>query len=40
MFNFDHPNAFNEQLMYKTLQDILAGKIVQIPAYDYRTNSL
>ncbi|XP_059607913.1 uridine-cytidine kinase isoform X1 [Phlebotomus argentipes] len=40
MFNFDHPDAFNEKLMLKTLQDILAGKKVEIPAYDYRTNSL
>lgn len=40
LFNFDHPDAFNEKLMYDSLKDILAGKIVQIPAYDYRSNSL
>ncbi|GAB0091593.1 Uridine-cytidine kinase [Sergentomyia squamirostris] len=39
-FNFDHPDAFNEEFMLKTLQDILAGKKVEIPSYDYRTNSL
>ncbi|CAH0559347.1 unnamed protein product [Brassicogethes aeneus] len=39
-FNFDHPDAFNETLLLETLQDILAGKIVQIPTYDYRHHSL
>ncbi|KAF6205756.1 hypothetical protein GE061_019929 [Apolygus lucorum] len=38
-YNFDHPDAFNETLIYQTLQDILAGKKVDIPAYDYRSNS-
>ncbi|XP_055697426.1 uridine-cytidine kinase isoform X1 [Phlebotomus papatasi] len=40
VYNFDHPDAFNEDLMLKTLQDILAGKKVEIPSYDYRSNSL
>lgn len=40
LFNFDHPDAFNEILMYDTLKDILAGKMVQIPTYDYRNHSL
>lgn len=39
-FNFDHPDAFNEELMLKTLQQILAGQIVEIPSYDYRSNSI
>uniref|UniRef100_A0A1L8DLA6 uridine/cytidine kinase n=1 Tax=Nyssomyia neivai TaxID=330878 RepID=A0A1L8DLA6_9DIPT len=39
-FNFDHPDAFNEDMMLRTLKDILAGQKVEIPAYDYRTNSL
>ncbi|XP_018574560.1 probable uridine-cytidine kinase isoform X2 [Anoplophora glabripennis] len=39
-FNFDHPDAFNETLIYDTLTDILAGKMVQIPTYDYRNHSL
>ncbi|KAL1138755.1 hypothetical protein AAG570_008817 [Ranatra chinensis] len=38
-YNFDHPDAFNDELIYKTLQDILAGKKVNIPVYDFRTNS-
>lgn len=39
-FNFDHPDAFNEQLMKETLVDILEGRIVKIPTYDYRHHSL
>ncbi|XP_030375923.1 uridine-cytidine kinase isoform X2 [Scaptodrosophila lebanonensis] len=40
MFNFDHPDAFNEDLMYETLQCILKGNKVEIPSYNYCTNSL
>lgn len=40
LFNFDHPDAFNEELMYNTLTLLLEGKIVEIPTYDYRSNSL
>ncbi|KAL7035286.1 hypothetical protein ACKWTF_008302 [Chironomus riparius] len=39
-FNFDHPQAFDEKLMYSTMQDILQGKKVTINSYNYRTNSL
>ncbi|XP_076654558.1 uridine-cytidine kinase isoform X1 [Halictus rubicundus] len=39
-YNFDHPDAFNNDLILQTLQDILAGVKCEIPAYDYRTNSL
>ncbi|XP_015605821.1 probable uridine-cytidine kinase isoform X2 [Cephus cinctus] len=39
-FNFDHPDAFDNDLILQTLQDILAGIKCEIPAYDYRTNSL
>uniref|UniRef100_A0A1B6CPJ1 uridine/cytidine kinase n=1 Tax=Clastoptera arizonana TaxID=38151 RepID=A0A1B6CPJ1_9HEMI len=38
-YNFDHPAAFNNEFIYQTLQDILAGKKCHIPVYDYRTNS-
>ncbi|XP_023708708.1 uridine-cytidine kinase isoform X2 [Cryptotermes secundus] len=38
-FNFDHPGAFNNDLILQTLRDILAGKKCEIPVYDYRTNS-
>lgn len=39
-FNFDHPDAFDENLMYRTMKDILEGKKVVINSYDYRTNSI
>ncbi|XP_066906594.1 uridine-cytidine kinase isoform X1 [Halyomorpha halys] len=38
-YNFDHPDAFNEELMLQTLQNILEGKKVTLHTYDYRTNS-
>ncbi|XP_059218327.1 uridine-cytidine kinase isoform X2 [Stomoxys calcitrans] len=40
LYNFDHPDAFNEQLIYETLEAILKGFKVEIPGYDYKTNSL
>lgn len=39
-FNFDHPDAFDENLMYSTMKTILDGKKVTISVYDYRTNSV
>ncbi|MPC36324.1 Uridine-cytidine kinase 2-A [Portunus trituberculatus] len=39
VFNFDHPDAFDNELVLKTLQQILDGKICRIPNYDYVTNS-
>ena len=39
-FNFDHPDAFDTDLLKRTLKDILDGKKCEIPAYDYRTNSM
>ena len=39
-YNFDHPDAFDNDLILQTLEDILAGIKCEIPAYDYRTNSL
>lgn len=39
-YNFDHPDAINDELIYQTLMDILAGKKCEIPTYDYRTNSM
>uniref|UniRef100_A0A1A9WH69 uridine/cytidine kinase n=1 Tax=Glossina brevipalpis TaxID=37001 RepID=A0A1A9WH69_9MUSC len=40
LYNFDHPDAFDEQLKYETLQAVLKANKVEIPSYDYRTNSL
>lgn len=39
MYNFDHPDAFDNDLIYKTLKDILNEKIVQVPVYDFILNS-
>ncbi|XP_041914182.1 uridine-cytidine kinase 2-B isoform X2 [Alosa sapidissima] len=38
-FNFDHPDAFDNELIKKTLHDIIQGKTVQIPVYDFITHS-
>ncbi|OWF36332.1 uridine-cytidine kinase 2-like [Mizuhopecten yessoensis] len=38
-FNFDHPDAFDHEFMLKTIKDILKGKTVQIPNYNYVRNS-
>lgn len=39
-FNFDHPDAFDEDLMFTTMKKILEGQKVTINVYDYRTNSV
>jgi uridine kinase len=33
--NFDHPSAFDNDLLLEHLHDLLAGKPVQMPEYDY-----
>ncbi|XP_070701760.1 uridine-cytidine kinase 2-B [Pempheris klunzingeri] len=38
-FNFDHPDAFDNELILETLREILQGKTVQIPVYDFVTHS-
>jgi len=37
--NFDHPDAFEHDLLTNNLIDLKAGKIVQIPIYDYTTHT-
>jgi len=34
-YNFDHPEAFDYDLMYKTLKDLKTGKTIQVPIYDF-----
>jgi uridine kinase len=29
-YNLDHPDAFDEKLLYKTLQDLLNGQTVKV----------
>ncbi|KAM5145149.1 uridine-cytidine kinase 2 isoform 1-T1 [Callospermophilus lateralis] len=38
-FNFDHPDAFDNELILKTLKEISEGKTVQIPVYDFVSHS-
>ncbi|XP_029939058.1 uridine-cytidine kinase 2-A [Salarias fasciatus] len=38
-FNFDHPDAFDNDLIITTLLDIMEGKTVQIPVYDFVSHS-
>lgn len=37
-FNFDHPDAIDDQAMYQALKDILSGKPVLLPIHDYHDN--
>jgi len=39
MFNFDHPDAFDSDLMESVLQDISQGRPTKIPVYDFKTNA-
>uniref|UniRef100_A0A672ICW7 Uridine-cytidine kinase n=1 Tax=Salarias fasciatus TaxID=181472 RepID=A0A672ICW7_SALFA len=38
-YNFDHPEAFDTELMYQTLKDIAEGLVVEVPTYDFVTHS-
>ncbi|XP_046404340.1 uridine-cytidine kinase isoform X2 [Ischnura elegans] len=38
-YNFDHPSAFDDELILFTLKEILAGRKCKLPVYDYRTNT-
>lgn len=39
-FNFDHPSAFDVDLMVRTLRDVLNGKMVKVPIYNYMENEM
>ena len=39
LFNFDHPDAFDNELMLSCLQDIVSGVPTKVPIYDFKTNS-
>ncbi|MBN2050683.1 MAG: uridine kinase [Spirochaetales bacterium] len=34
-FNFDHPEAFDSDLMYRHLKDLKAGRAIDMPQYDF-----
>ncbi|CAM4664908.1 hypothetical protein PO909_007656 [Leuciscus waleckii] len=38
-YNFDHPEAFDTEFMCQTLKDIVEGKVVEVPTYDFVTHS-
>ncbi|XP_008324042.1 uridine-cytidine kinase 1 [Cynoglossus semilaevis] len=38
-YNFDHPEAFDNDLMFNTLKDIVEGRAVEVPTYDFVTHS-
>ena len=37
--NYDHPFAFDYQLMYEQLDDLIAGKEIKKPIYDYTVHN-
>lgn len=37
-YNFDHPDALDIDLMEQILHDILRGREVEIPVYDFTSN--
>ncbi|XP_055520251.1 uridine-cytidine kinase 2-like [Leucoraja erinacea] len=38
-YNFDHPDAFDNELILRTLKDIINGRTVLIPVYDFVNHS-
>uniref|UniRef100_H2Z258 Uridine-cytidine kinase n=1 Tax=Ciona savignyi TaxID=51511 RepID=H2Z258_CIOSA len=38
-YNFDHPEAFDTKLMKATILDIVTGKTIKIPDYDFKTHT-
>ena len=38
-YNFDHPDAFDIELILRTLQQLKAGKKVNIPVYNFSAYS-
>ena len=39
MQNFDHPDALDNKLLIAPLKDLKAGRVVQIPVYDFTTHT-
>jgi len=38
LYNWDHPDAFDNALMERCLRDIIGGRPTKIPMYDYKSN--
>ena len=37
--NFDHPNAFDFELMRHQIKKLMEGRAVKVPVYDYKTHT-
>lgn len=37
--NFDHPNSLETELLVQHVQDLKAGRVVELPVYDFTTHS-
>ncbi|REL29504.1 uridine kinase [Thalassotalea euphylliae] len=37
--NYDHPNAFEHELLHQHLSDLTAGKAIECPTYCYKTHT-
>ncbi len=37
--NYDHPSAFDLELMRLQMQELVEGKTVKVPVYDYKTHT-
>jgi len=37
--NYDHPDAFDHELLKQDLSDLITGKDIEVPFYDYSTHS-
>ena len=37
--NYDHPNSFDTDLMFSQLGDLLEGKTIQMPIYDFKVHN-
>jgi uridine kinase len=38
-FNFDHPDAFDNDLLIAQLRELQAGRPIEMPVYDFKTDS-
>lgn len=38
-YNFDHPDAFDFELLVSVLRKLKKGKSVKVPVYDFTTHS-
>ena len=39
-FNFDHPSAFDVNLLVNTLREVQNGRMVKVPVYNYIENEM